>query len=60
MEALYLMIPLAMVLLVLIVTAFWWTIKSGQYDDMEGPSHRILMDDDKDLIPTLQDDAKNK
>ena len=28
-----------------------WAIKSGQFDDMEGPAQRILMDDDDPLIP---------
>jgi len=25
---------------------FWWAVRSGQFDDMDGPAHRILMDDD--------------
>ena len=25
---------------------FWWSGKNGQFDDLEGPAHRILMDDD--------------
>lgn len=28
-----------------------WAVKSGQFDDMEGPAQRILMDDDDPLIP---------
>jgi cbb3-type cytochrome oxidase maturation protein len=28
-----------------------WAIKSGQFDDLEGPAQRILMDDDDPLIP---------
>ncbi|MBL8505167.1 cbb3-type cytochrome oxidase assembly protein CcoS [Methylobacillus glycogenes] len=28
-----------------------WAIKSGQYDDLEGPAQRILMDDDDPMIP---------
>jgi cbb3-type cytochrome oxidase maturation protein len=27
---------------------FLWSVKSGQYDDIEGPKHRMLDDDDKD------------
>ena len=35
------------VLLVLgIGVLFWWSVKSGQFDDLEGPAHRILQDDD--------------
>ncbi|MDD3517142.1 MAG: cbb3-type cytochrome oxidase assembly protein CcoS [Chromatiales bacterium] len=51
MEILYLLIPLALGLMVIVVLAFIWTVKTGQYDDLEGPAHRILMDDDDPLIP---------
>ncbi len=27
---------------------FMWTVKSGQYDDPEGPKYRMLDDDDED------------
>jgi cbb3-type cytochrome oxidase maturation protein len=27
---------------------FVWSVKSGQYDDVEGPKHRMLDDDDDD------------
>ncbi|RMG31800.1 MAG: cbb3-type cytochrome oxidase assembly protein CcoS [Gammaproteobacteria bacterium] len=46
MEILYLLIPLAVVLLAVAVGAFVWASRSGQFDDMEGPAYRILMDDD--------------
>ena len=47
MEILYLLIPLSVVLVFFIGIAFWWSLRSGQYDDLEGPGHRVLMDDDK-------------
>lgn len=28
-----------------------WAIRSGQFDDMEGPAQRILMDDDDPMVP---------
>jgi cbb3-type cytochrome oxidase maturation protein len=46
MEILYLLIPLSVVLVFLIGALFWWSIKSGQFDDLEGPAFRVLMDDD--------------
>ena len=46
MDILYLLIPLSIVLAFLIGAVFWWSVKSGQYDDLEGPAHRILHDDD--------------
>ncbi len=51
MEVLYLLIPIALVLVLVIGLALFWAIRSGQYEDMEGPAHRILMDDDDPLIP---------
>ena len=47
MEALYLLVPLSVVLVFAIAIAFWWSLRNGQYDDLEGPGYRVLMDDDK-------------
>ena len=46
MEVLFLLIPLSVVLALVIGAGFWWSVKSGQFDDLEGPAHRILADDD--------------
>jgi cbb3-type cytochrome oxidase maturation protein len=51
MTILYLLIPLGLVLLGVAIWAFMWAVRSGQFDDMEGPAHRILMDDDDPRIP---------
>ncbi len=47
MEILLLLIPLSLVLVGVIVWAVIWAAKSGQFDDLEGPAHRILMEDDE-------------
>ena len=47
MDIIYLLIPIALVLAGLMVWALMWAIKSGQFDDLEGPAHQILMDDDE-------------
>ena len=46
MEVLMLLIPLSVVLVLVIGALFWWSVGSGQFDDLEGPAHRILADDD--------------
>lgn len=46
MSILYLIIPVSILLVIAIVWFFLWAVRSGQFDDMEGPAHRILMDDD--------------
>ena len=48
MEAsLYLLIPLSVALVFLIGWVFWCALEGGQFDDLERPSHDVLMDDDK-------------
>ncbi|MBX9963781.1 MAG: cbb3-type cytochrome oxidase assembly protein CcoS [Burkholderiales bacterium] len=47
MDILYLLIPLSVVLVIAIGAAFWWSVRSGQFDDLEGPAYRILQDDDR-------------
>ena len=37
--------------LMLIGAGIFWAIKNGQFEDMEGPAQRILMDDDDPLLP---------
>ncbi len=50
MEILYLLIPLSVVLVFLIGALFWWSLKSGQYEDLDGPGFRILTDDDRPVV----------
>jgi len=45
-DILYLLIPLAVALILAIGAVFWWALDRGQFEDLEGPAHRILMDDD--------------
>jgi len=51
MTILYLLIPLALILMGIAVAAFIWSVRNGQFDDLEGPAHRILLDDDDPRIP---------
>jgi cbb3-type cytochrome oxidase maturation protein len=47
MDALMLLIPLSLVLGLGALAAFLWTLRSGQYDDLDGAAHRILFEDDE-------------
>ncbi|TCK09494.1 cbb3-type cytochrome oxidase assembly protein CcoS [Marinobacterium mangrovicola] len=55
MSIIYLLIPIAIILASIAIWAFFWSVNSGQFDDLESPAHKILYDDDDDLIPN---DAK--
>ena len=46
MESLFLLIPLSLVLVGVLAWILRWSVKSGQFDDLDGPGQAILMDDD--------------
>jgi len=61
MESLYLLIPVALVVLLLAIKLLFWAIGSGQYDDLETEAHRILFDDDdKPSAPKVAESEKTK
>ncbi|GAA0840493.1 cbb3-type cytochrome oxidase assembly protein CcoS [Marinobacter szutsaonensis] len=51
MQIVMVLVPLMLILVAVGIALFAWAVKNGQYDDVEGPAHRILYDDDKDMIP---------
>ncbi|WP_417766760.1 cbb3-type cytochrome oxidase assembly protein CcoS [Stappia sp.] len=46
MDVLIYLIPAALALGLLGLAGFLWSLKAGQYDDLEGAKYRILEDDD--------------
>lgn len=46
MSILYVLIPLALLVLGVAVWAFFWAVGSGQFDDLDTPAMRIILDDD--------------
>ncbi|WP_313089700.1 cbb3-type cytochrome oxidase assembly protein CcoS [Pseudomonas sp.] len=46
MAALYILIPVAVVLVALAIWVFFWAVDSGQYDDLDSPAHSILFDEE--------------
>lgn len=45
MESLYLLIPLALIIIVVAVKLLFWAINNGQYEDLDTESQRILFDE---------------
>lgn len=59
MNILLILIPIAVGLGLLGLAAFLWSLKSGQFDDLEGAANRILFDDDP-LDDNLSDKSNHK
>lgn len=51
MKIVMILVPLMLILVALGIVLFSWAVRNGQYDDLDGPAHRILYDDDEDRIP---------
>lgn len=52
MDIIYLLIPIAVILVIVGLSAFFWAVKNNQFEDLEGPAHSILFDDPEDKPPT--------
>lgn len=57
MSILYVLIPLAVVLLALAVWALLWAIKNGQFDDLETHGWSVVLDDDQKPPPMEENSA---
>ena len=50
MTGLVFLIPIALLMGLAGLAAFFWAMRSGQYDDMDSAAHRILIDDEEDAL----------
>ena len=51
MTSLLMLIPIALLLGLAGLAAFLWSVRSGQFDDLDGAANRILYEDDQPLPP---------
>lgn len=47
MEIVYLLVILGILTAGIVVWAFFWAVGNGQFDDLEGPAHRMIMEKDR-------------
>jgi len=47
MNIIFVSIPIGIILVGLAIAAFFWAVRSGQYDDLDSPAYSILMDEDR-------------
>jgi len=47
MNIIYLLLIIAVVFVIIVAVLFFWAVRNGQFDDLEGPAYRILKDRDK-------------
>lgn len=47
MEIIYLLIPLSLILVGIAIWAFFWAVKSGQFNDLDSPAMEILESEDE-------------
>jgi len=59
MESLYILIPIAIVIVCVAVAIFLWAVKNDQFEDLERQGHSVLFDEDEHLKPKTKDDKQN-
>jgi cbb3-type cytochrome oxidase maturation protein len=55
MDVVFGLVAITALLLILIAAVLLWAVRSGQFDDLEGPAWRVLMDDDRARTPPGDD-----
>jgi len=61
MNIVFVLVPLAMLLLAVAIGAFVWAVRNGQFDDLESPATRILYDEDgPGKIPVLPTNGQGR
>ncbi len=45
MEAIYLLIPITLIIIIAAIATFFWAVRNDQFEDLEGPAYSILFDD---------------
>lgn len=57
MEALFFLIPLALIFCAIIVKAFFWAVSHHQFDNLDSAAHSILFDEDERAGIDIHTDA---
>ncbi len=57
MNILLLLVPLSLMLLLVIIGAFVWTVRNGQFDDLDTPPLDVLSDRQPEVPPDVTDEA---
>jgi cbb3-type cytochrome oxidase maturation protein len=60
MEIIWFLIPMSVLLVLVMGCIFWWSVRSGQFDDLDGPAYRILVDDDSTALETSSEEASSQ
>ena len=60
MSALVYLIPAALLLGLLGLLAFIWALNSGQFEDLDGAAHRILLDDEDEAPQPSEDNGRTR
>jgi len=56
-DSLFFLIPVSIVLVILVTLVFLWAVRSGQFDDLEGPAHSILHEEEEELDSTKETES---
>jgi cbb3-type cytochrome oxidase maturation protein len=60
MEVIYGLLPGMLLLGIIGVAVFFWAVRNGQYDDMDGAANRVLLDDEDEPVQSGRVDTETE
>lgn len=60
MDIIYVLVPLSIVLIGIAIGILFWAVRSGQFEDLESPAHKILFDDDDPISSRASGTSEDK
>jgi len=56
-DSLFFLIPVSIVLVIIVTLVFLWAVRSGQFDDLEGPAHSILHEEEEEVAASEETES---
>ncbi len=59
MEVIWMLLPIAILVAAGFLAAYFWAVRSGQFDDTVTPAHRILIEDEVEVTSSKDQERKD-
>lgn len=59
-DIVFALLPLSLILVVIAIVGYIWAVRSGQFDDLDTPALRVVLDEESEVVADPKSSVKNK